>query len=504
MEYSGDFEPFGVDLQHFMEDIKEHYSFPIEEAAIVENVDNCIDEKYDKIYFDFDDDILRIWMSGDGICEDIFWNTLPKLAASTKIDEGKKSGLGRFGWGMKVAMWISDSVIIETKFNGFRAAQEWKIVNGIPSWRKISPKTNYKGNYTLVKMKLKEEYRDKITYDFINRVLKRFYPTIVNGAPVKNRYGIKRKLKIFVNAKPIPSIPEIDYEKKKVLRCKIDNETVCGYVYLTKDKLPEEERGISIIVCGRKITREFFGVFGNKNDRITGYLHADVLVENLKGDKTILSRTGNWKPVSKEIAQQLSNFMKEIGAIREEKVPQKMISKVHKEINDLIKYFPELQSLAIKSLRKRKVLLPNENGDVPSSISIEGSQITKGDKPGPGDGSGIAVPPGEKQKEVTVKDECGEKKSVKRERKIRAGITILLRPYPSQKRESWYSEDGSIIVNTSFPSYKKADKMKSRDYHVIRCAIEALLDYAYESGTIERKEYKDYWNEVFSKWGEIK
>ena len=44
------YKRFEVDLEHLMRDIEDHYTYPIEEAAITENVDNCIDERYEEIH----------------------------------------------------------------------------------------------------------------------------------------------------------------------------------------------------------------------------------------------------------------------------------------------------------------------------------------------------------------------------------------------------------------------------------------------------------------------
>ena len=67
--------------------------------------------------------------------------------------------------------------------------------------------------------------------------------------------------------------------------------------------------------------------------RIAGYIHADFLIEDIAGDKTSLRRSSSrWKLLSGGASKQLSKFMKEIGAIREEKLPQKMIKSSRKVV----------------------------------------------------------------------------------------------------------------------------------------------------------------------------
>lgn len=77
-------QPFEVDFEHLMEDIKLQCSIPIEEATIVENMDNFLDERYREIRFDTYPEKLRILMIGSGIPQEVFekkyrlWRELQK------------------------------------------------------------------------------------------------------------------------------------------------------------------------------------------------------------------------------------------------------------------------------------------------------------------------------------------------------------------------------------------------------------------------------------------
>lgn len=497
------YKPFRVDLEHLMENIKEQYiHIFIEEAVIVENVDNCIDEYYKEIRFNLKDGVLKILMLGDGMNSKVFQETLPQIAATTKVIKKLRSGLGRYGWGMKVCMCVAEYIIIETKKGKFHGAQSWKLIDGIPKYKKEIPKRRIAGDFTFISIKLNENYREKITLEFIRKTLQRFYPTLLAGAPVRNRYGKKRKLKVLLNLKPVEAPPMVPCEKRKPLEVKMRRQVATGYVCLAKEELPEEERGISIIVHGRKIMKDFFGVHGTKDERITGYLHADMLIDEVTGDKAIIKRDYRWRKLSERVARQLGEFMKEAGAIREEKISKEMMKHVHEEINKLIKCFPELQELAKKagiSLR-RDVLIPKKEGDILTNFE-EGSERTRGLEPGSGKGGlGVPVSPGDESTKVPSGD-TGEKRAVKEKR--RRGLRIVVRPEPEIKREAWFSAEGMVIINSKFPTYEKANKMGSLKYHMDRSAIEALLSYAVENGIINEEEIIDYRNEVFAKWGEI-
>ena len=60
-----------------------------------------------------------------------------------------------------------------------------------------------------------------------------------------------------------------------------------------------------------------------------------------------------------------------------------------------------------------------------------------------------------------------------------------------------------VIVNSLFPTYKKAERMGSLSYHMVRCGIEALLNYAVENGYISKEKLRDYRFDVLAKWGEL-
>ena len=497
------YEPFHIDLRHLMENIKEQYvNLSIEEAIIVENVDNCIDECYTEIHFDLRDNMLSILMQGDGMNSRVFQETLPKIAATTKVTEESRSGLGRYGWGMKVSMCMADHIVIETKKADFQGAQSWKLIEGIPKYKRAKPTKKSDKDFTLITVKLSKDFRRKITLDFIERTLQQFYPTILKGATVRNRHGKRRKLRVFLNSKPVQPPCLVEYEKRRPIKTKVVGQQATGYVYLAKKPLGEEERRISVIVHGRKIMKDSFGVHGSKDDKITGYIHADMLIEDIAGDKTLIRRRYRWRKLSQQTAKQLGDFMREIGAIREEKLSKDLIKHVHEEINKLIRSFPELQELAKKVgiFVGQDVLIPKVGGDVLTKLE-EGSTRTRGLEGGSGKG-GVGVPTGPGREPTKApSDETGDKRAVKKRR--RRGLLIVARPEPEMLKEAWFSPDGIVIINSKFPTYDKAKKLGSSRYHMCRCSIEALLTHAIENEIIKEEEAVDYRNEVLARWGEL-
>ena len=497
-----DYKRFEVDLEHLMRDIEDHYTYPIEEAAITENLDNCIDEHYKEIHFNLQEGALRILMLGDGMPEQVFWSTLPKIAATTKMEAGKT--LGRYGWGMKVCMSLSEEVWIETGCKSFHGAQSWKLIHGEPYYKEEEPlEKGISGDFTLITLRLNAQYRDKFTPEFVERTLQKFYPTLLRGAKVKNREGEKRVLKIVINSKPVGPSPEPEYEKEKPLKANVGGQEATGYLYLAKQTLPEEQRGICVIVHGRAILRqEFFGVYSDINDRITGYVHADFLVEELAGDKTSVKKaTGGWRWLSEKIGEQFADFAKEIGAIREEKPDEDILRRITKDLNDLIKHFPELQDVLKKI--QREVLIKKHLGSVRTKLSV-GAELTRGIEAKFKGGKGVPVWPGE-QPERAPTGELGEEDALRIRRKAKGNVYITFQTKPDVKRESWFSPEGVVVINRAFPTFMRAKRLgkATEVYHNERSAIEAIFNYAVEVGAIKQKEADSYRIEVLSKWGQM-
>ena len=118
-------------------------------------------------------------MLGDGMSEEVFWKTLAKIAATTKFEERRGKALGRYGWGMKISMFVGDSVVVETRCNDFHAAQRWRLADGIPKRKKLEPSHVFPENFSLVQIKLKDSFKHIASPEFLHRTLQKYYPTML-------------------------------------------------------------------------------------------------------------------------------------------------------------------------------------------------------------------------------------------------------------------------------------------------------------------------------------
>lgn len=496
---NGKLQDFKIDVEHLLENIKEHYSYPIEEAVITENTDNCIDENYYEIHFNIKKGKLEILMLGDGIPKEKF-EGLQGLAVTTKSGKEK---LGRHGWGMKVSFFVANKIKIETKREELHEAKGWILVKGQPKWLNLTPNRNSEEDFTAIDISLKDEYIEVFTTDFIKKTLQDWYPTLLSGLKLPNR----NKLKFYVNSEKVYPPEELDYEKKKALSAKVGNERIGGKIYLLKDDL--EDSGIDIIVLGRKIDRISFGVyFGNKRDRIYGFIHANSLWRSLRGDKTNIDmRTSEWKELQKKIAPQLQKFANEIGVSRkDDATPGNIVKNVNKTINKLVGNIPELAEVAtnpIKPKSKDSLFIDSE-GEIDSTMA-EGAEIVSGTFGGDSEGKGTPISSDELPTDAPVEEKKGDFKSRKEKRKIKKG-GIETKPSAHLEEDieaRYYPGEGLVLVNLNFPTYRKAESFgqKTLEFHMAKCAIEVLVDYCKDIGVVEEKEAKEFKMEVLKSWG---
>jgi hypothetical protein len=488
-------EPFDVDRKHIMENIRDHYSIPLEQTPILENMDNCIDEEnYREINFRANKNILEIEMIGSGMDQHTFFHVLPKLAGTTK---GAKPGLGHYGWGMKVGMCVSEEMTIENKRGDFHAAQRWWLKHGEPWKKRIEPERSLPYDAVIITHKLNEEFSKKITLSLIQETLQGFYPTLLDGVPV-----LGRKIKVTLNGEPMlpPSWPE--YEHKQAIWADIDGQKATGKIYVAKKPLPENLQGIAIIVCGRKITRDDFGIHSKVDDRLTGYLHADMLYQDVKGDKTIIRRSEDtWEKLSKGIGKQLGEFMRKIGALEEKGLDTRDLEFVNRELAKVLADFPELNPMKFEIYKD--VLIEKSSGGEPI-ILRKGGQPTQRTGTGPSrDTTCAVVKPGTDDREGPT-PEKGEKRATPRRRKVKSGPEIREINSPDFRKEAWFSEgEGKVWINNAMVSFKKAERwgIKTKRYHVLRCSMDALLEWAVQDERVNLDKYFEIRNELFLKWG---
>jgi hypothetical protein len=487
-------EEFKVDLTHLMDDIAQIYSFEQWKLPIVENVDNFIDEKsYHTISFYVRDNELRIEMKGAGVPESQF-RELAKIAFTTKISSPENTTLGYYGWGLKATMTVAETIEIETKRGNFRGRQLWYWKEGRPYRRFENPCLNLNEEFTILIYKLREEY--KVNEKKIVETLQEYYPTLLAGAP-----ALGRRRKFYVNDKEVPKpdwLDESKYEKVEMFKdIRINGELIGGKIFISKKELPEEYRGIAIIVCGRKM-EERIDLYPEVK-KYTGYLHADVFAKKkyLIGDKTQIKRRDNplWFKFKTIISNKLEKILKDAGLLRETtEEDRELIRRVYKVVTAILREMPELKDLGIIGPKVGKAEIYVKGKEMP--VGIEEGFSTKTDIPHKGGEKWIdQVGWGEKG-QVIKQDKKGGERANKHESKIKGYPQMVICELGDKQIEALY-EIGKILINKQHPLYKSVEKHKHmRYYHVSRAGIEAILDYLLQNGEITQERYLSLKKEI--------
>lgn len=494
--YADGYSDFKHNLKHSMENIRDQYNIDIRDAALIENIDNCIDEPgYTSLKIEASESALTLRMTGTGIPAETFGN-LAEIAGTTKSG---KSGLGHYGWGMKVALWVASPITIYTRRDGFKGAQEWIMQDGTPKYRFLSPPDDLNADETVVKLELKDELKAtrasetplKIkgyyTKEKVLEILRKYYPTLINGAPV-----LGRRIEVSVNGERA-GWQEPAYDKKKPVGIKIeDAEEATGYLYYLKKGYDEQsglsllgEVGVAVIVHGRVIKVD---KFTQPTDKVTGYIHANALEDDVSGDKTTIRPSSRWQKLRRAVSGEISVLLKEAG--EEDKFnPSDLVREINKEINSVIKDMDEFSDFASPDQGYRVALRKNPAGSEHASLAQTGHLASNassgGDKNSP-------VAGGSQQLAPLQQDPQGQINAEKKEKRSKSKVQVL----PTQKpggEECWYTfKDGylTVFVNSEHPLYKKAENesQKTLRFHMTRCAFEALGRYIAE----ERKAIREY------------
>jgi hypothetical protein len=492
-----DGQDFPVDLEHLMEDIQQIYTFEEWRIPIVENVDNFIDEKnYHTILFEIKENVLKIEMKGTGIHPQEF-NKLPTIAFTTKAFSGKEdSALGRYGWGLKATLIAAERLEIETKLsNNPPMKQEWYWNMRRPQYKFSTPTLNLAEDSTVLIYHLKREYASEINEKNIIETLQEFYPTLLAGAP-----ALGRKRNFFVNRQkvhPPDWLSENNYEKIEMLKdIYIDGETIGGKIFISKNELPENLRGLFIIVCGRKIEKIY--TFSEVK-HYTGYVHADIFAKRncLVGDKTQIKHRDNpiWVKFKSRIDQETERILKEANLIKKSvKEEREVIRRAYNIVARVLKEMPELKNYGIVGPRIFKGPIYLKGGE--ERVTFDTASSTKTDLPRKGESNGVDQLGGDRESLAIKPDESGQEKARRFEGKLKGYPEIIIYELNNDKIEAEYLH-GKILVNKNHPLYKFAEKNEnSRTYHVTRAALETIMDYLLKNDLVGSEKYFELRNDM--------
>lgn len=196
----------------------------------------------------------------------------------------------------------------------------------------------------------------------IVNVLHRYYNAILRG------YG---GVTVVVNGKQVqPWEPPV--KKEHQVNIKIGKKlSASGVFFLCDQELEEDFRGIEIISYGKAIRRgEFFGIPTNLQNRITGWILADWLIEATTPSKTDYQKTHpRWRKFKIAVSDEFSKRINELEGRVElfDREKEKEMERLMRDVEKILGQVPELKDV-FGRVTSRSVLVPQPEGDVSAVI----------------------------------------------------------------------------------------------------------------------------------------
>ena len=483
-----------VNLKHLLEDIRDSYPHPQEEAIITELVANALDSTASEIQF-----LTSPEHGGMTVVDDGEGMTPPNLeeyhdiAATTKV-RGK--GIGFAGVGVKLALLAADEVITETKKGSFHKATRWRLETSQRApWEYIEPSglvTSSSG--TAVSILLPGKDSDLLRDCFIERVIQtHFYPILDREFMDKIlKYDYKKGVAFFVNGRRL-DLPQAETDTSSapflVKLGKKRKPVGFGFLRKSKEELPEEQRGMAISTYGKVIKRgwDWIGLAPRNPTQLTGIVELPELSEILTTNKAdflkdvaSLQKYYRYRKAIQEAIEPILRLLGEVANRREK--PEKNLRPLEREIEhvlgDMLKDFPELSALLLGKRKGEPVtgIIPDPMAP-PIGTLVEGTGVMTGTLGNGGEGSGVDAARGELPGEPIEPDNVGNGTGHEHKgRRKRPGLMLSFEDAPERDALGWLMEN-TIWVNEGHPAYRRIKDTEAENYHIVLSVSWVLSSY---------------------------
>lgn len=502
-----------VNLKHLLEDIRDSYPYPQEEAIVTELVANALDSGASEIRFltDREQKTMSIIDNGEGMTSQNL-EEYHDIAATTKI-RGK--GIGFAGVGVKLALLVAEEVVTETKKGPFHKATRWKLESAQRApWQFIKPNGLVSSsNGTAVSIILRANNLNLLQESFIERVVQaHFYPILDNEVMDKIlRCVYKKGVTFFVNERriklsepetTIQSIPFLIQLGRKVKPVGI------GFLSKSKEELSEEQRGMAISTYGKVIKRgwDWVGVALRNPMHLTGIVEIPQLSEILTTNKADFLKDATslqkYYRYRKAIQEAIDPILREFGEVsvpreRLERDLKPLEREIERVLENMLDDFPELSPLLGRRRRGEPASGIIQDSEAhPIGTIVEGAEVMTGTQGGGGEGSGVEATKGETPGErIERSDNPIESGHEHDGRRRRPGLMIGFEEDPNRDDLGWLMEN-TIWINKAHPAYQRAIDSSAEDYHIVISVSWVLSNYLEGE-----KSPQVFINRFLSSWG---
>lgn len=504
-----------VDLKHLLEDIRDSYPCPAEEAILTELVANALDSGCSSIDIKIEPEQKRLTFcdNGEGMTPKKF-EQYHDIASTTKV---RGRGIGFAGVGAKLALLVCKEVLSETKrARSCLASRWWLATNFRAPWDEMAPLgivPREKG--TGVRLHFRDRGAPQLlSTDYVKEAIRvHFYPLLDEefAQVLKHLYPSGVEIKVNEEQVSPPGMKKEAAQYFVVRRGKRKKLMGIGFLVKTKDDLPEEQRGLAISTFGKVIKRgwEWLGVTPRNPNRLTGVVEVPELVQCLTTNKCDFMRDPNslqkYYKYRKAIQDSIADVLEDLGESHpSEPKPDKGLKKLQKEIDkvvgQILPEFPELAPLfgRKRGTEKEMALLADPKGGVGATVE-EGADIASGDKGGPGEGEGVegAIEgpfEGTHLEEVAPKDQPSKPQATRRKR---PGLMIGFDEETGGEEMAWL-RGNTLYINALHPAYTRVKGTGGAGLYVTFAVATTLSAHVQE----ERPPL-ELMQRFMSAWGEI-
>jgi hypothetical protein len=483
----------GVNVKRLVRNIADQYPFEAQEAALIELIANSLDAKATVIDINLNKNKGTLVVTDDGLGMDKEqFLEYHDFAASTK-ERGK--GIGFAGQGAKLALNFCSKITTETQSTSYKGYSEWQLQGNDAPYKIHEGKTLTLNNPgSKVTLYLDDKSKTYYSKGLIEQILvEHYYPLLdeellkvytgrvpilidENRALITYRPIYEKGLEFIVNRKQIIRKPlERVLQKQKEFSVTVATRAKAkGFFGLAKNGIEEDLQGIAICTFGKVIERTWFRKEPREKQRIIGWIEAPYLIEAVTTDKCRFQR-GNktWEGFFRKTQAEFNDWLEEIGFMERPVEKKANFSNLEKEINSILRNIPELTFFGTRA--QRDVAIPDKDGEMRSLG--EGTQTGKATKGGNNEGEGFPIFPGEEPGEAPTLELGLEAPAKLKPRIIRGGIRIMLDERQDKEEEAWFDGE-TVTLNTSHPAYKRAEKEKLIDYHIMKSVGLSLIQFS--------------------------
>ena len=494
-----------VNARHLLDDLASSYTYAVEDAVLVEIIANALDAKSSEIRIDLETSgaTLTVSDNGSGMGPEPF-EAYHDLAQSRK-ERGK--GIGFAGLGAKLSHLITSKIVTETRCGEYRAASEWSWKGEDLVWGAVR-RRSLTNDGTKIVLTLRPEIRDIFSVEFIEQIIDTHFGALLD--PLISQEFIwkmiyPRGIAIYLNGRQLgptmvaSNYPE-EYREQVFVPGKGRERLGSAVFVLAKEPLPVDQQGITISTYGKTIRTEFWGLYPNQPERITGWFECPELVQSLTLDKQDFQTHGQsgetFRRVRREFQKVFADWLKRVGETRPPEEKQRAPRQLERETARILRLVPELRNVYRAKVQEVVPAVSNSDGD--ESFGEAMTQLLRGLESS-GDGSNALESFIGDQAGLGLSDSSPKKrKATRRRRTIRSGPRIERVSAPDRPQICWLEGD-TLAINTAHSLYVSSERRRFIPYHERFAIFYALAVEA----TVEPEHKLELLAQALTEWGRM-